>query len=170
MMKTRLLALFLFLSGTSLFAQEYFPVNDGVKSKNNNYTAFTNAKIYVTPTQVIDGGTLLIQKGKVVKVGTSVIVPKNTIVIDLNGKIIYPSFIDVYSDFGVEKPKKAKAGTKSKPKSKSATKVLSRSKITPKKAAKGKAKTLSKATKTTKPKTSTKKSKPVSKKTDNDTI
>lgn len=109
MMKTRLLALFLFLSGTSLFAQEYFPVNDGVKSKNNNYTAFTNAKIYVTPTQVIDGGTLLIQKGKVVKVGTSVIVPKNTIVIDLNGKIIYPSFIDVYSDFGVEKPKKAKA-------------------------------------------------------------
>ena len=31
----------------SLVAQEHFPKNDGVKSENTNYTAFTNAKIYV---------------------------------------------------------------------------------------------------------------------------
>jgi hypothetical protein len=29
-------------------AQEYFPNNESIQSKNNNYTAFTNAKIFVT--------------------------------------------------------------------------------------------------------------------------
>ena len=90
----------------SLVAQEHFPKNDGVKSENTNYTAFTNAKIYVTPTQIIEKGTLLIHDGKVVASGASVSIPANAVVIDVSGKIIYPSFIDIYSDFGVEKPKR----------------------------------------------------------------
>jgi len=103
-MKMRLLVLaFLWFSGT-LFAQDYFPENDGVKSKNNNYTAFTNAKIYVTPTQIIEAGTLLIQNGKVKQVGKSVTIPKNSVIVDAKGHFIYPSFIDVYSKFGVEQP------------------------------------------------------------------
>jgi imidazolonepropionase-like amidohydrolase len=97
----------LFWCSSFLLAQDYFPQNDGVKSKNNNYTAFTNAKIYVTPTQIIEKGTLLIQNGKVIQVGTAVTLPKNTVKIDATGKSIYPSFIDIYSDFGVEKPKRA---------------------------------------------------------------
>ncbi len=109
----RLLVLTILWSSTTLFAQDYFPKNDGVKTTNNNYTAFTNAKIYVTPTQIIDGGTLLIQNGKVVQAGKTVNLPKSTIAIDLNGKSIYPSFIDIYSDFGVEKPKKASGGGRS---------------------------------------------------------
>ncbi len=87
-------------------AQEHFPKNDGVKSENTNYTAFINAKIFVTPTQVIDNGTLLIHKGKVVATGTSVNIPTNAVIIDVSDKHIYPSFIDVYSGFGVEKPKR----------------------------------------------------------------
>ncbi|NJB37631.1 amidohydrolase family protein [Croceivirga sp. JEA036] len=106
-MKMRLLALAVFWCSVSLFAQDYFPNNTGVKAKNNNYRAFTNAKIYVTPTQVLENATLLIQNGKVVSVGTTVSIPKNTIVTDVAGKSIYPSFIDVYSDFGIEKPKRA---------------------------------------------------------------
>lgn len=82
-----------------------FPLKDGVKTTNTNYTAFTNARIQVTPNQVIENGTLLIQNGKVVATGTSVSIPQNTVVIDLKGKYIYPSFIDMYSEFGVEKPK-----------------------------------------------------------------
>ncbi len=109
----KLLALTLFWCGATLFAQDYFPDNDGVKSKNKNYTAFTNAKIYITPTQVVDQGTLLIQNGKVVQVGTSVTLPKNTVTIDLKGKTIYPSFIDIYSDFGVEKPKRVEGSRRS---------------------------------------------------------
>ena len=90
----------------SLCAQDYFPKNDGVKEENNNYTAFTNATLYVTPSQVIKNGTLLIQNGRVVSSGKSVNIPANAVVINLEGKHIYPSFIETYSGFGVEKPKR----------------------------------------------------------------
>ncbi len=99
-----------FLCSLTLFAQDYFPKNDGVISKNTNYTAFTNAKIYVSPTQVIEKGTLLIKDGKVVATGASITIPKNTTIVDVSGKSIYPSFIDIYSDFGIEKPKRQGGG------------------------------------------------------------
>ncbi|WP_299224666.1 amidohydrolase family protein [uncultured Psychroserpens sp.] len=105
MLKTPLVILMLLWS-CSLFAQEYYPKNDGVKTINSNYTAFTNAKIYITADQVIANGTLLIKDGKVVASGTQVSIPDNSTIIDIEGKSIYPSFIDMYSDFGVEKPKR----------------------------------------------------------------
>lgn len=97
----------LFLCQLSLFSQNYFPKNDGVSNYNSNYTAFTNASVYVNATQKIDNATLLIQNGKVLQVGTSVKLPENTKIINLEGKYIYPSFIDAYSDFGIEKPKRS---------------------------------------------------------------
>ncbi|MGG5486741.1 amidohydrolase family protein [Gaetbulibacter sp. PBL-D1] len=100
------LTILTFLCCFSFYAQEYFPKNDGVVATNTNYTAFTNAKIYVTPTQVIENGTLLIKDGKVVATGTSVSIPKNTKVINVSGKSIYPSFIDIYSDFGIKAPER----------------------------------------------------------------
>jgi imidazolonepropionase-like amidohydrolase len=90
----------------ALFAQDYFPKNDGVKTENTSYQAFTNAKIYVTSTQIIENGTLLIKEGKVVASGSEVSIPKNTTKVDLKGKSIYPSFIDMYSTFGVKKPER----------------------------------------------------------------
>ncbi|MEP3383025.1 MAG: amidohydrolase family protein, partial [Flavobacteriaceae bacterium] len=112
-MKMRLFTLTAFFVSVTLFAQDYFPKNDGVKTKNNNYTAFINAKIFVTPSQVIDNGTLLIQNGKVVQTGKTVAIPKNTVIEDLKGKSIYPSFIDIFSDFGVKLPKKANTSGRS---------------------------------------------------------
>ncbi|MFY9243981.1 MAG: amidohydrolase family protein [Polaribacter sp.] len=103
----KLLFLLFFLSLTDMQAQEYFPTNAGVKTTENSIFAFTNATIYVTPTEVIQNGTLLIKEGKVISVGTSVKIPNGTKTIDLAGKTIYPSFIDLYSDFGIEKPKRA---------------------------------------------------------------
>lgn len=100
--------LFLFLVSfitTTISAQDYFPINENVKNKSTNYTAFTNAKIYITPNQVIEKGTLLILDRKIVAVGNSVSIPKNCLTINLDGKSIYPSFIDIYTNFGVEKPK-----------------------------------------------------------------
>ncbi len=102
----RILIFCILFSVGNVVAQDYFPKNDGVKSKNTNYTAFTNATIYVTPTQILKKGTLLIQNGKVANVGVGISLPKNVTVINVNGKSIYPSFIDVYSDFGIETPKR----------------------------------------------------------------
>jgi imidazolonepropionase-like amidohydrolase len=104
-MKKALLLLFLSVFLTKTYAQDYFPVNESVHNKSKNYTVFTNATIYVTPTQKIEKGTLLIQDGKVISVGTAVSIPKNAVTIDLAGKTIYPSFIDIYTSFGIEKPK-----------------------------------------------------------------
>ena len=98
------LFLFLFLSTLVVQSQEYFPTNTGVKTTKNTTVAFTNAKIYVTPTQVIKKGTLLVKDGKVVSVGKRVSIPKGTKTIDLSGKTIYPSFIEVYSNFGIKNP------------------------------------------------------------------
>lgn len=104
------LRLLLLLCSFSLFAQDYFPSNSGVIANNSNYMAFTNAKIYVSPTEIIDNGTLLIKEGKIVGVGKSVSIPKNTTTVDLSGKTIYPSFIDMYTTFGVEEPKRGGNG------------------------------------------------------------
>ena len=112
-MKMKLLTLFVCLGYFTMHAQDYFPKNDGVKSKNENYVAFTNAKIHQSTLKVINQGTLLIQNGKIVACGTDVSIPKNAIIQDLNGKSIYASFIDVFSNFGIKKPEKAKAGGRS---------------------------------------------------------
>ncbi|MDD7884920.1 amidohydrolase family protein [Flavivirga sp. 57AJ16] len=101
------LAILTFLCSISFYAQDYFPKNSGVSTDNTNYTAITNAKIFITPTQVIENGTLLIKDGKVVSTGVSVVLPKNTNTMDASGKSIYPSFIDIYSDFGIKKPQSA---------------------------------------------------------------
>ncbi|WBL23494.1 amidohydrolase family protein [Zunongwangia sp. HRR-M8] len=104
-MKYKFLLCFLFLGFTSLFAQEYFPTNSGVKTTNTNYTVFKNANIHVDPTSTIKNGMFAIQNGKITAVGKSINTPKNSVVIDLKGKDVYASFIDLYSEFGIEKPK-----------------------------------------------------------------
>ncbi len=104
-MKKNFFLLCLFVVGLSN-AQDYFPKNDGVKEDNNNYTAFTNATLHVTPSKEVKKGTLLVQNGKVVSAGKGVSIPANAVVVDLDGKHIYPSFIESYSGFGVEKPKR----------------------------------------------------------------
>ncbi|MGV8946110.1 MAG: amidohydrolase family protein [Lutibacter sp.] len=98
----------LFLATLSIKAQEYFPANTGVKTTETSTLAFINARIYVTPTQIIDHGTLLIKDEKIIDVGNSVSIPKNTEIIDLKGKYIYPSFIDLYTSFGIEIPKRVR--------------------------------------------------------------
>ena len=109
-MKLKMLVLGLCLFSSLGFSQDYFPKNDGVKVSNNHYTALTNATIYTSPTEVIQKGTLLLKNGKVVAVGKNVQIPLQTVVRDLSGKTIYPSFIDLFSDFGVKKPGSARGG------------------------------------------------------------
>lgn len=102
----RKLIFFTFLGIGILKAQVYFPENSGVKIVPNTYNAFTNATIHLEPGNVIKNGTLLEKNGVIVDVGTDIKLPKNTIVHDKSGKHIYPSFIELFSDFSIKKPTK----------------------------------------------------------------
>ena len=92
-----------------LRAQETFPVN-GVADKRDGIYAFTNATIVKDAATTLQNATLVIADGKIVSVGASVSVPKDAVVIDCKGKYIYPSFIDIYSDYGVPAPERASRG------------------------------------------------------------
>ncbi|WP_410477241.1 amidohydrolase family protein [Polaribacter sp. Hel1_85] len=109
----KLLLFFSLFVAFSLHSQEYFPTNTGVKTSTNKIVAFKNATIYVTPQKVIKKGTLLVKDGKILAVGKSVSIPKGTEIIDIAGKTIYPSFIDIYSSFGITKPKRTSTNRRS---------------------------------------------------------
>lgn len=83
-----------------------FPVN-GTADHRHTIFAFTNAHIQVDPETVIDKGTMLVQDGMILQIGAAVTVPKGAVVYDLNGKWIYPSFIDSYTTYGMPEPKRA---------------------------------------------------------------
>ncbi|WP_378185094.1 amidohydrolase family protein [Aquimarina sp. W85] len=97
---TFILLLWLFFG----YSQDYFPVNDGVKTKNKTITVFTNATIHVDAKKIITDGMIMIQNNKIIGVGKNLTPPKNSHTINLEGKHVYPSFIDPYTSFGVTLP------------------------------------------------------------------
>jgi hypothetical protein len=94
--------------GVSLHAQDYFPTNEGVKTQNTNYTVFENAKIHVDPNTVIENGMFAVRDGKITAIGKSLNVPANSHRIDLKGKEVYPSFIDLSTvNSAIKKPQRS---------------------------------------------------------------
>jgi len=93
----------------SLEAQETYPVN-GVADEREGYYAFTHASIVKDAGSTINNGTLIIKKGKIIAVGTGLRLPEGAVEIDCSGKFIYPSFIDVFSDYGMPTVQRAAAG------------------------------------------------------------
>ncbi|MDP3556048.1 MAG: amidohydrolase family protein [Bacteroidota bacterium] len=104
MKKSSILILLLSFFSLSFFSQTTFPTNSAPFNTHSIY-AFVNATIFVDFETVIKSGTLLIQDGKVLNVGEKLELPKNAVVYDLKGKFIYPSFIDLYSDYGLSHEK-----------------------------------------------------------------
>ncbi|MCB0668457.1 MAG: amidohydrolase family protein [Saprospiraceae bacterium] len=92
--------LLLGFSGMSLYGQETFPRND-VKDKRAQAYAFTHAKIITTAGKMLEDATMLIRDGKIEQVGTNVQVPAGYQEIDLSGKSVYPSFIDLHTSYGL---------------------------------------------------------------------
>jgi imidazolonepropionase-like amidohydrolase len=104
-MKKLLVALILCISFQS-FAQDYFPENKSVKQNTEITYAFVNANIVKSYDNIISEGTLLIKSEKIIAVGKNISIPKEAILVDLNGKYIYPSFVEVFSDFGIKEVKR----------------------------------------------------------------
>lgn len=107
--KTALLFLSLSLQVSVAVSQETFPVN-GVSDKRTGVYVFTNATIVKDAQNSLPNASLVIREGKIVAVGTQVSIPADATVIDCKGKFIYPSFIDIYSDYGITVPQRPGGG------------------------------------------------------------
>ena len=103
--------LLFFLGCFAVQSQEYFPKNDGVKQNFKNYTAIINATVYVNSTQKLENASVLIKEDKIVEVGNSIKIPNNALIVDAKGKTIYPSFIEIFSEFGITKGTAKSSGT-----------------------------------------------------------
>jgi imidazolonepropionase-like amidohydrolase len=102
------LSLFLILPAT-MYAQVTQPVNGVADSRSGCY-AFTNATIVKDAQTTIKNGTMVIREGRIVSIGAAAALPADAITIDCSGKFIYPSFIDLYSDYGIAAPQRAPGG------------------------------------------------------------
>jgi imidazolonepropionase-like amidohydrolase len=100
-----ILIVVLALCCVQVVAQPTFPVN-GTHNKNHTVYAFTNATIHIDHLTVLENSTMLIKDGRVIEVSGKKTTPKGAVVYDLKGKHIYPSFIDLYSNYGMPVVKK----------------------------------------------------------------
>ncbi|HQQ93197.1 MAG TPA: amidohydrolase family protein [Bacteroidia bacterium] len=80
--------------------QGLFPVN-GAPHPAHTVFAFTHANLYIDYETLITDASLIIKDGKVLAAGQKVDIPEHAVLTDLHGKYIYPSFIDLYSDYGM---------------------------------------------------------------------
>ena len=90
-------------------AQETYPRNN-VADHREGLFVFTNATIYKSWNEKLDNATLVIRNGKVESVGLGIAVPDGAVVVDLAGKTVYPSFIDINSDYGMPEVKRERGG------------------------------------------------------------
>ena len=107
-MKKTLLPLFLFVS-VIIQAQITYPVN-GVMDPRTGTFAFIHATIVIHADSVVEDGSLLIREGKIVAVGNGISIPKEAVVTNLNGKFIYPAFIDLDAEYGLPSKQNPTAG------------------------------------------------------------
>lgn len=106
-MRKLILVWMLSIITTSVWAQETLPRN-GVKDLREKAYAFKNATIVADYQTVFNNGLMLIREGKIEYVGATKTIPAGYTTIDLAGKRIYPSLIDLYSNYGVPKTERAR--------------------------------------------------------------
>src|SRR4029078_13435830 len=89
----------LFTVTSTVLGQATFPENGVVDPRHGTY-AFTNATIVKDVANTLTNATMVVKDGKIIAVGTAVKVPAGAVEVDCKGKFIYPSFIDIYADYG----------------------------------------------------------------------
>src|ERR1700761_1885674 len=107
----KILILFALLLSFSIFvqAQTTFPVN-GIANPREGCYVFAHATLVKDGQTSLSNATLVIRDGLIVSAGADVAAPKDAVVIDCTGKYIYPSFIDLYSDYGMPVPERERGG------------------------------------------------------------
>lgn len=111
-MKTaQVLSLFFTIISIISFGQLPTPKNGVVESEPSAYV-LRNAKIIVGPNNIIKKGSMVVQDGKIKAIGRQVKFPKGSVLIEMEGKTIVPSFIESYSSIGLPKPEAKKGSSR----------------------------------------------------------
>ncbi|MDZ4667174.1 MAG: amidohydrolase family protein [bacterium] len=93
-----------------LNAQISFP-NNGPADTRPNYIALLHVNVQVDPKNLLMDASLVIKDGKIEALGKGIDIPNNARKIDGKGAYIYPSFIDLYSNYGIKMPSAQHAKT-----------------------------------------------------------
>ena len=75
----------------------------GIRDNSAQLLAFTGAVVHTEPGKTLSNATVLVQSGKITAVGTNLKIPAGFRQIDVAGYHLYPGFIDLYGQYGLEK-------------------------------------------------------------------
>src|SRR5450631_2217408 len=104
MRKLKFIPVIIIMLAGRVYAQTTYPLNDVASPKQDCY-AFIHATIVKDPQKTLSDATLVIRKTRIEAVGNNIKIPADAVVIDCKNKFIYPSFIDIYSDYGTQSGK-----------------------------------------------------------------
>ena len=101
-MRKTLFFLLLLLSVRIQAQQDVAPVV-GVSDKRVEVYGFKNARVVVDYQTTLENTDILISNGRIEAIGTNLTFPKGTVIYDLTGKTVYPSFVDAYAgNYGIK--------------------------------------------------------------------
>lgn len=83
--------------------QTGFPVNGAADPRTGTY-ALVNATIVKDPKTTLANATMVVKEGRITAIGPNITPPAEAVVVDCKGKYIYPSFVDMFSDYGTPPP------------------------------------------------------------------
>ena len=100
------IALWLCFFHSALASGQLEPVV-GLHENKPRVAVFKNARIVISPYRIIDNAVLVLRNGLIEKVGKNISIPSDAVVQDLEGRTIYPGFIDLYTHYGLSEGEKA---------------------------------------------------------------
>jgi imidazolonepropionase-like amidohydrolase len=75
----------------------------GVSDKRVEIYGLKNARVVVDYQTTLENTDILISNGRIEAVGPNLVFPKGTIIYDMTGKTVYPSFVDAYAgNYGIK--------------------------------------------------------------------
>jgi hypothetical protein len=107
--KSLLIACGVLLTAKFCWGQATFPEN-GVVDPRHGYYAFTNATVVKDANTTLSNATLIIKDGRIVSIGNNLKVPAGAVEVNCSGKYIYPSFVDLYADYGIPAAQRQQTG------------------------------------------------------------
>ncbi len=94
-----------FLTATTLAQHATEPIV-GLHDNKPNVLALVHANVHVSADRLLEDASLIVRDSRIEAVGKNVRVPPDATVRDMQGKTIYPGFIDLYSHYGMPSAEK----------------------------------------------------------------